>query len=50
VFKFLIDHLLPVFNVLAAMAADAHHFYLDDTTHKIIEQAPTKRKNATATS
>lgn len=34
----------PVFNALKIIAADAEHFHLDDTTHRILEQAPIEKK------
>ena len=34
----------PVFNAMKAWAADADHFYLDDTPHRILEQQPIQKK------
>ncbi len=38
------NDLQPVFNALKAMAANATHFDLDDTTHRILAQKPIKKK------
>jgi transposase len=42
--EYLSNDLYPVFNQLSAIAADAHHYYLDDTTHRIIEQEAIQKK------
>ena len=42
--EYLSNDLYPVFNQLLVIAADAHHFYLDDTTHRIIEQEAVQKK------
>ncbi|MBT4837727.1 MAG: transposase [Methylococcales bacterium] len=34
----------PIFNAMKALAADAGHFYLDDTPHHILEQQPIQKK------
>jgi hypothetical protein len=42
--EYLSNDLYPVFNELLVIAADAHHFYLDDTTHQVIEQGAIQKK------
>jgi len=42
--EYLSNDLYPVFNLLLVIAADAHHFYLDDTTHRIVEQEAIQKK------
>ncbi|MBK8972843.1 MAG: hypothetical protein IPM37_16465 [Hahellaceae bacterium] len=39
---------LPVFRHLQQRAADARHYHLDDTSHRILDQAPIQKRNATA--
>lgn len=34
----------PVFKQLTQLAADARHYYLDDTSHRILEQKPVVKK------
>ena len=36
--EYLSNHIYPVFKQLIAEAADAEHYYLDDTTHRILNQ------------
>jgi transposase len=36
--EYLCNALYPVFRYLKTLAADAHHYYLDDTTHRILDQ------------
>ena len=36
--EYLCKAVSPVFVQLMALAADAHHYYLDDTTHRILDQ------------
>jgi transposase len=38
------NDLFPIFKQLLVIAADAHNFYLDDTTHRIIEQEAIQKK------
>lgn len=33
-----------IFNYLKILAANAEHFHLDDTTHRVLEQAPIEKK------
>jgi hypothetical protein len=42
--EYVANHLQPIFKVMKAQAANAVHFYLDDTTHRILEQAPIEKK------
>jgi hypothetical protein len=42
--EYLSNDLYPIFKQLLVIAADAHHFYLDDTTHRIIEQEAIQKK------
>jgi len=42
--EYLANDLQPVFNAMKQLAANAQHFYLDDTTHRIIEQKPIEKK------
>lgn len=36
--EYLANDVFPVFNILCALAADARHYYMDDTTHRILSQ------------
>lgn len=36
--EYLSNAVYPVFLHLTALAADAHHYHLDDTTHRIVDQ------------
>lgn len=38
------NHLYPVFKRLFHHAADAKHYYMDDTTHRILDQKPIMKK------
>jgi len=38
------NHLYPVFKRLLHHAADAKHYYMDDTTHRILDQKPIMKK------
>ncbi len=42
--EYLSNDIYPIFKELLVIAADAHHFYLDDTTHRIIEQEAIQKK------
>jgi transposase len=42
--EYLSNDIYPIFKQLLVIAADAHHFYLDDTTHRIIEQEAIQKK------
>ena len=42
--EYVANDLQPVFKAMKAIAANAVHFYLDDTTHRILEQAPIEKK------
>lgn len=37
--------ILPVFQYLFGLAGDAVHYYLDDTTNRILDQKPIKKKS-----
>ena len=38
------NHIYPVFKQLLGHAADAKHYYMDDTTHRILDQKPIMKK------
>ena len=38
------DAIYPVYQHLFELAADANHYYLDDTTHRILDAKPTEKK------
>ncbi|VAW64641.1 hypothetical protein MNBD_GAMMA10-529 [hydrothermal vent metagenome] len=38
------NHLFPVFKQLLRHAANAKHYYMDDTTHRILDQKPVMKK------
>lgn len=38
------DAINPVYQTLFALAADAQHYYLDDTTHRILDQTSIEKK------
>lgn len=38
------DAISPVFNYLLKLAADANHYYLDDTTNRILNAKPIEKK------
>jgi hypothetical protein len=42
--EYLSNHLYPVFKQLLRHAADAKHYYMDDTTHRILDQKPILKK------
>ena len=42
--EYVANDLQPIFKVMKAIAANAVHFYLDDTTHRILEQVPIEKK------
>ncbi len=42
--EYLSHDLLPVFNAFLALAANAQHFHLDDTTHRILDQKSVQKK------
>ena len=42
--ELLANDLLPIFNTLSLLAADAQHFHLDDTTHRILDQTSVEKK------
>ena len=42
--EYLANDLKPVFMALKTLAGNADHFHLDDTTHRILEQGPIKKK------
>jgi len=42
--EYLSNDCQPIFNCLKAIAANARHFHLDDTTHRILEQQPIEKK------
>ena len=42
--EYVSNDIYPVFKELMKMAANAKHFYLDDTTNRIIDQQPIMKK------
>jgi hypothetical protein len=38
------DAIYPVYQHLFELAADANHYYLDDTTHRILDAKPIQKK------
>ena len=42
--EYVANDLQPVFNQLKAIAANANHFHLDDTTHLVLEQKAIEKK------
>ena len=48
--EYLGNDLQPIFYAFLALAANAQHFHLDDTTHRILDQKEIQKKNATAIS
>ncbi len=42
--EYLANDLLAVFVTLKSLAGNATHFHLDDTTHRVLEQGPIKKK------
>ena len=42
--EYVANDLQPIFKAMKAIAANAVHFYLDDTTHRILEQQPIEKK------
>jgi transposase len=38
------DAIYPVYQLLLTLAADADHYYLDDTTHRILDARPIEKK------
>ena len=38
------DAIYPVYQTLFELAADANHYYLDDTTHRILDAKPIEKK------
>jgi hypothetical protein len=38
------NDLFPLFNCMKTLAANAWHYHIDDTTHRIIDQKPVKKK------
>ena len=38
------DAIYPVYQYLFELAADANHYYLDDTTHRILDAKPIEKK------
>ena len=42
--EYLANALQPIFNALSQLAANAQHFYLDDTTHRILDQTSVEKK------
>ena len=42
--EYLANDLHAVFIALKALASDATHFHLDDTTHRVLEQGPIEKK------
>ena len=42
--EYLANALQPIFNALTQLAADAQHFHLDDTTHRILNQTSVEKK------
>lgn len=41
--------LFPVFRHMQRLAADARHYHLDDTSHRILDQVPVKKKKRNGT-
>ena len=41
----LVEDILPVFDQLKQQAAKAEHFHIDDTGHRILDQAPIEKAN-----
>ncbi len=42
--EYLGNTVYPIFKHLIQLAADAKHFYMDDTTHRILDQKPIMKK------
>ena len=42
--EYLANDLQPVFDALITLAANAQHFHLDDTTHRILDQKAVEKK------
>ena len=42
--EYVCNDIYPVFKHLFDLASDAHHYYLDDTTNRILDQKPIEKK------
>lgn len=42
--EYLANSLQPIYNTFIQLAADAQHFHLDDTTHRILDQSSIEKK------
>ena len=42
--EYVCNDIYPVFKHLFNLASDARHYYLDDTTHRILDQKPIEKK------